>query len=140
MKFITFDENGELNGRYDTEVHGDAIPESAVEVSDELFDATISEIGGIWKIDAQGVIALVPFPPLTNEQLIQIANSERDALLRLAAIRIAPLQDAVDFGIASESEEASLLLWKKYRIDLNRLHLQEKYPKTINWPQQPDGE
>lgn len=33
---------------------------------------------------------------------------------------IAPLQDAVDLGMATEDEQAKLLAWKKYRIELSR--------------------
>lgn len=76
-------------------------------------------------------------PPKTTEQLRTEALAKRDGLLTLAAMRIAPLQDAVDIGESTPAEDASLLLWKRYRIDLNRVHLQAGFPQTINWPVAP---
>ncbi|EFB3321859.1 tail fiber assembly protein [Escherichia coli] len=34
---------------------------------------------------------------------------------------MAPLQDAVDLGIATEEESSLLAAWKKYRVLLNRV-------------------
>jgi hypothetical protein len=71
-----------------------------------------------------------PVVPLTSEQV----QSERDGLLQLAALRIAPLQDAVDIGDATAAEEAQLLAWKKYRVVLNRLDLTVN---PVSWPAPP---
>lgn len=73
--------------------------------------------------------------------MAQLAGSEavqrRDGLLQVAAIRIAPLQDAQDLGKATEAESARLLAWKQYRIDLNRIDKQEGFPASIEWPEAP---
>ncbi|KWT89366.1 phage tail fiber assembly protein [Variovorax sp. WDL1] len=74
-----------------------------------------------------------PVPPPTEEQVI----AQRDALLALAAIRIAPLQDAVDLGDASPAEEAALVAWKQYRVKLNRINQQPGYPGSVTWPEAP---
>ncbi|MFK0088732.1 tail fiber assembly protein [Pseudomonas sp. NPDC090755] len=63
--------------------------------------------------------------------------AKRDSLLRIAALRIAPLQDAVDIEEATDAEKAELVLWKKYRVALNRVQDQPGYPDTINWPAMP---
>lgn len=72
----------------------------------------------------------------------QLAGSEaiqrRDELLRVAAIRIAPLQDAVDLGSSTEAEAALLLSWKQYRVDLNRIEQQAGFPTVIDWPESPE--
>lgn len=78
----------------------------------------------------------IPLPP-TYDELEELALSRRDAFLSLAAIRIAPLQDAVDIDVATEEEKASLVLWKKFRVDINRVTLQEGFPEDITWPTQP---
>ncbi|ANY86000.1 tail fiber assembly protein [Pseudomonas putida] len=62
---------------------------------------------------------------------------ERDSRLREATLRIAPLQDAVDLGEATSQEEALLVLWKKYRVALNRIQDQPGYPNEITWPAPP---
>jgi hypothetical protein len=58
-------------------------------------------------------------------------------LLGSAGIRIAPLQDAVDLGDASDSDVASLKLWKQYRVTLNRIERQTGFPATVDWPAAP---
>ena len=58
-------------------------------------------------------------------------------LLEDAALRIAPLQDAVDIDEATEDEIASLKDWKKYRVALNRIPDQPGYPQSIDWPAVP---
>ncbi len=61
----------------------------------------------------------------------------RDDQLRLAALRIAPLQDAHDLGDISEVEESLLTSWKRYRVALNRIEQQEGYPINVIWPPMP---
>lgn len=73
----------------------------------------------------------------TNEQLEQTARYTRDQLLSLAAVRIAPLQYAVDLDDATLEEAELLKKWKQYSIDVNRTSDQPKYPNTINWPTPP---
>ncbi|WP_081009945.1 tail fiber assembly protein [Pseudomonas asplenii] len=66
--------------------------------------------------------------------------SERDARLGIASLRIAPLQDAVDLGDATESEKSELKLWKQYRVSVNRVTEQEGFPSAVEWPEAPGGE
>lgn len=66
---------------------------------------------------------------LTNQ-----AKQQKTALLAEATIMIAPLQDAVDIGMATPSEEASLLDWKRYRVTLTRVDV-AVHP--ISWPAPP---
>lgn len=67
-----------------------------------------------------------------------IALVERDRLLSEAAIRMAPLQDAVDIGQSTPEELAALAKWKEYRINLGRLDKQPGFPGLIEWPVKPD--
>lgn len=73
----------------------------------------------------------------TLEQLKEEASAQRDNLLALAGLRIAPLQDAADLEDASDEEMANLKLWKQYRIAVNRTSSQPGYPQDIQWPEQP---
>ncbi|EHN8924316.1 tail fiber assembly protein [Enterobacter asburiae] len=72
---------------------------------------------------------------LTREELIQQAETRRGELLAEASDVIAPLQDASDLGIAADEEAAMLLLWKRYRVMLNRLDL--SLSPEIEWPERP---
>lgn len=73
----------------------------------------------------------------TADEVLRGALAERDLRLSLAAIRIAPLQDAVDLGESTPEEEAALLAWKRYRVQLNRVDQQVGFPQEIEWPKQP---
>ncbi|EJA5086988.1 tail fiber assembly protein, partial [Salmonella enterica] len=49
------------------------------------------------------------------------AEGTKNRLLQMASEKIAPLQDAVDLGIATDDEKARLDEWKKYRVRVNRV-------------------
>ena len=78
-----------------------------------------------------------PPPPPSNEDLASAAQSLKVVLMSEAAKHIAPLQDAVDLGMATEEEEAALLAWKRYRVLLSRIDQQADYPVNIEWPEMP---
>jgi hypothetical protein len=74
-----------------------------------------------------------PVPAPTADEVL----AQRDALLAVAALRIAPLQDAVDLDVETGDEVAALTEWKQYRVDLNRIELQAGFPDAIEWPVAP---
>ena len=75
-----------------------------------------------------------PPPPPTPEEILALNTAEKTKLMSHATAEIAPLQDAVDIGEATSAEEALLLLWKKYRVAVNRVDLALADPV---WPQLP---
>ncbi|UUT25585.1 tail fiber assembly protein [Pseudomonas sp. T8] len=77
-----------------------------------------------------------PLPPQVVDQL-KIAQAEIVRLRNFADYAIAPLQDAVDIGDASETEITELNAWKKYRVALSRVPDQVDYPRSIEWPAMP---
>lgn len=117
-----------------------AIPDDAVGIEDayyyELLDG--QSAGKVITGDKKGYPVLADPPPPSKEELAEIALGQRDRVLATAALRIAPLQDAVDLDDASDEEVAALKKWKQYRVALNRLQDQEKFPSEINWPVAPD--
>lgn len=76
-------------------------------------------------------------PIVTDEDLAARATMRRDRSLSAAALRIAPLQDAVDLGSATAIEVQQLRAWKTYRVELNRLEQQIGFPREITWPDEP---
>ncbi|MBJ2706698.1 tail fiber assembly protein [Salmonella enterica subsp. enterica serovar Newport] len=60
------------------------------------------------------------------------AEGTKNRLLQIASEKIAPLQDAVDLGIATDDEKAQLHEWKKYRVLVNRVDT-----TNLVWPEQP---
>ncbi|EAM2148824.1 tail fiber assembly protein [Salmonella enterica] len=68
------------------------------------------------------------------EKAAQLRQAEetKSRLLQMASEKIAPLQDAVDLGEATDKEKASLLAWRRYRVLVNRVK-----PSKPVWPEQP---
>lgn len=60
------------------------------------------------------------------------AEETKKRLLQTASEKIAPLQDAVDLGIATDEEKSQLAEWKKYRVLVNRVDT-----SNPDWPDVP---
>ena len=63
------------------------------------------------------------------------ASSKKNQLLAEATTQISYLQDAVDSQMASEQEARLLVEWKKYRVLVNRIDIEQA--PNIEWPKQP---
>ncbi|MEN4559669.1 tail fiber assembly protein [Pantoea agglomerans] len=75
--------------------------------------------------------------PLTDAENVElIASSRLAAEMDEANRAIVPLQDAVDIGIATDTEIARLAEWKRYRVELSRID-NSKAP-DITWPVRPE--
>lgn len=66
---------------------------------------------------------------------VTIAEQKKSELIVMAERAIAPLKDAVDLGIATDTEAALLLEWKKFRVLLNRIDTSSV--PDIEWPNCP---
>lgn len=74
-------------------------------------------------------------PATEAENAVLIASSRLAAEMDVANRTIAPLQDAVDIGIATDDETIRLSEWKRYRVALSRIDI-SKAP-DIEWPKNP---
>ena len=70
-----------------------------------------------------------------HQSQVNQATAEKNQLIAEATSQINYLQDAVDSQIASEQEIQLLAEWKKYRVLLNRIDVQQA--PNIDWPKQP---
>ena len=80
-----------------------------------------------------------PMPSPSVEDVATANALRRRGLLSAAAIAIAPLQDAVDLGMASDDERVRLASWKTYRVDVNRVDvtlIQPAWPTPPKWGQE----
>lgn len=82
---------------------------------------------------AQGNTPLPADTP-SDAEILALNKALRDSLLGVAALAIAPLQDAVDLDMATSEEVALLRQWKLYRVALNRLDLSTEIPEWPNTP------
>ncbi|MGE7137959.1 tail fiber assembly protein [Luteibacter sp. NPDC031894] len=91
------------------------------------YSATQDE-GGAWTFTPP------PVPPPSPEEVLATNTAMRNSYLDAAARAIAPLQDAVDLGIASAQEQTLLTAWKQFRVAVNRIDLTAASPE---WPSSP---
>ncbi len=119
------------------ELKGNDIPADLIPVSEEEHAALFlgQERGKYINHTPDGPV-LVDQPDYSPEELIAQAESKKSRLMQTANAEIAPLQDAVDLGIATTKETAALTEWKKYRVLLNRVDT-SKAP-DIDWPVPPE--
>lgn len=127
-------------GFYDTDLFDYELPSDVVETTAEERDALLPQQSDTRQIVVgdDGKLAIKEVPQ-TVEQLTANALLQRDGLLRDAATRIAPLQDAVDLDMATAEETAALKAWKTYRVNLNRIEQQAGFPQSIAWPAPPSA-
>lgn len=111
-----------------------SLPPDAVEITEELYSELINGQSAGKNITPNGS----GLPYLSDPVIDHVA----DAAVMLSGLRavadseIAPLQDAVDLGIATAAESAALTEWKKYRVLLMRIDT-SKAP-DIEWPDMPE--
>lgn len=123
------------NAFYDSEINT-VLPEDKVEIADEMWRAMLigQSNGQVIAADKDGMPSLTD-RVLTDDELTA-QNVAKKTELRAEADRvIAPLQDAADLDIATESESESLKLWKQYRVALNRIDANST--DKIEWPVAP---
>ncbi|OQP31001.1 tail fiber assembly protein [Pantoea latae] len=74
-------------------------------------------------------------PAVEPENAVLVAKATQTILMEEASNAIAPLQDAVDINIATDEEVTRLAEWKKYRVLLSRINMQDA--PDIEWPTKP---
>lgn len=109
--------NGVLSGRYDSDIHGDAIPADAVEVDDDLFFQTINETDGIWTLNGDGSITKEP-PPIAPTYIPQVVSMRQARLALLGAGFLASVNEAIA-AMPGVGGEAARIEWE-YATEVRR--------------------
>ena len=100
----------------------------------ELLDITANrraDVSGNWMYQDGQVIKRT----YTRDELIAQAATEKARLLAEASTCIAPLQDSVDLGMATEADKISLTAWRTFRVLLSRVDTSTA-PDVV-WPEMP---
>ncbi|WEB86415.1 tail fiber assembly protein [Providencia rettgeri] len=105
-----------------------------MQVSDDIWLDAVSLNANFF--DKSSKLFTIRDKPKTKEQEIEEAIEKRSHLLFEASEAIAPLQDAVDLGMATDKEKVSLQVWKEYRVLLNRVDT--SLAPDINFPAKPE--
>lgn len=137
-KALYFKQSGAVVQWQDDEVFAYAAPSADFDTL-PLNDSFVFPDEQRW-VAAGKVVSVDPMLPQparvpSESDVVSLKNS----LMAMATAALAPLQDAVDIGDASENEEDQLLAWKQYRVALNRIDQQGGYPADIQWPEAPNA-
>ncbi|MCC8421490.1 tail fiber assembly protein [Photorhabdus thracensis] len=73
---------------------------------------------------------------LLKSHQINEAKQQQATLLQQANETISLLQDSVDLEVATDSEKEALLEWRKYRVLLTRVDVNQA--PNVEWPEVPD--
>ena len=126
MKYAHIDDNGQILGWYDQELH-QSIPEPNVEVSEEVWQ---NAIDSSHNTIIDGVTSQVDHR--SEEQKAQSIRTMRDELLisEVDPIVTNPLRWA---ELSSTEQQA----WADYRTALLNVPQQASFPEDIVWPTKP---
>lgn len=109
--------------------------EDLTPISQEDYDSWWNPPEGKYGGWVDGHPVLLDIPPV---DYVHLAEIKKSGLRGEADYIIAPLQDAVDVGDATEQEIYQLNLWKSFRMKLNRVDLSNA--PNIDWPEKPTQE
>ena len=109
MKYAIFDEQGFPKAFYDKAIHGDKIPEEAIEITDEQWLEFINNQGRRrWDFEKKEVVEYVP-PPPSLEELKAIVDNERKNKVRSLLLStdyvVIKLQEAKVLGDEAKYQE-----------------------------------
>ncbi|MCY1439113.1 Caudovirales tail fiber assembly protein, lambda gpK [compost metagenome] len=105
-----------------------ATPDDSTDYGPEIFQRAVAgEFGEI-----------AAYAPPSDAALLPPARVQQQRRMQAAGLAVAPLQDAVDLGVATAEQIAQLQAWKRYRIELNAMPEQPGWPRTLEWPVPPD--
>jgi len=86
--------------------------------------------------NADGTPCWVEIPPPTHEQLVEVAEQQKTALLAEATAVIAPLADAAAGGYIDDADKPKLAAWQRYRYELTKVDTGTA--PVISWPVKPE--
>ncbi|WP_233854166.1 tail fiber assembly protein [Paraburkholderia sp. HD33-4] len=138
QKYAHFDADYFVIGFYDDEIHGDAIPERAVKISDETYAALLDgqASGKRMKVTADGSPELVDHPPPPDDVLAAQVRAQRNAALAETDWTVAQQQEHILNGTTPDNPER-FKAYATYRQALRDVPQQVGFPREIDWPAKP---
>lgn len=113
-------------------------PDDVLLVSDDIFlEFTSLEPpqGKCRMAGEDGLPVWADVSPPSHNELVADAETKKTTLLSTAAEILGPLTDAVDLDIATTDEKKRYDEWRKYRVLLMRVDVNQA--PDIDWPPQP---
>lgn len=112
--------------------------DDCIHVSNSIYNefaASAPPAGKVRAAGEDGFPVWVDLPPPTDDEIIEINELNKKQLIENANTIITPLQDAVELEMATDEEVELLKQWKKYRVLLNRLDVNDL---NIEFPEKPE--
>lgn len=107
-------------GFYDTEINGDDIPQDAVEIAGDTWIALLNgqAEGKIISPDENGYPVLTDQLPPSHEELVQMAENNRQRLLAHADSVMLDWRTELMLGEISDDNKAKLSKWMAYKREV----------------------
>lgn len=110
-------------------------PGDGVKVDEEVFAAfQIIPSGKVRIAGDDGMPAWGELPPLTHEQLVEVAEMQRNILLAQGNEVTADWRTELALGIISDEDRASLTVWMQY---IKQVKAVDSSALPVCWPIQP---
>jgi len=111
-------------------------PEVYIEVSDEIFNEFISQKEGKVRVAGEdGMPAWADIPPPSHEELVALAEQQKQALLDEALKVTAMWRTELQLGIISDADKVLLTEWISYYKDAQAVDTDAA--PDIEWPEKP---
>lgn len=127
------------NGFYSDEINGDQIPDDAVEITDEKWMELLNGQGEgkVIAADETGYPVLTDPPPLSHEELVLVAENERQRLLAHADAVMLDWRTELMLGEISDANRAKLSAWLAYKNEVRSVDVTTD-PEHVSWPVPPE--
>lgn len=124
-------------GFYDKEMHGEAIPHDAIEISGNEYERLFKgQTEGMAIVSNEHGYPTLSSPPTGNADAL--VRHDLDSKVQIANQQIAIIAPAVDGGYAKPEHAQLLADWQRYRYELTQVPEQTGWPETPQWPAEPD--
>ena len=111
-------------------------PETYVEVSDEIFNEFISLKEGKVRVAGEdGLPAWADIPPPSHEELVALAEQQKQAILDEALKATAMWRTELQLGIISDADKKLLTEWISYYKAVQAVDTDAA--PDIEWPEEP---
>lgn len=139
QKFAHLDAERLVIGFYAEGIHGDAIPDDAVKISDETYIALLDgqTDGKRMALNEDGTPDLRDHPPPPDDLLAANARARRDGFLKETDWIVTQQQERSLTGTGGMSDER-FKAFANYRQALRDVPQQSGFPQSIEWPAEPE--
>lgn len=138
QKYAQLDNDRLVTGFYADDIHGDAIPDGAVKISDETWQALLDGQGAGQRmaVNEDGSPDLRDPPPPSKDELAANARARRNAALAETDWIVTQQQEQILTG-APAIDNPRLQAIAHYRQALRDVPQQAGFPDKIDWPDAP---